>query len=97
MTRSARPTADVPMPASAERLSRARRSNPAPTPRRHRWKGEPSWVGSDEPIGRDNARAKHANALAPLEQEKALIEARMLDIDSGVAQLEGYILQHAEA
>lgn len=49
-----------------------------------------------ERISRDNAKARHANALAPYEQRKAELDMAMLNIDSGVAQLEGYILQNSE-
>ena len=47
-------------------------------------------------MSRDSDRRKHENNLAPLEQQKAIIDTQMLEIDSIVAKLEGYILQNSE-
>jgi len=49
-----------------------------------------------EQMSWDADRRRHANNLAPLEQQKAWIESQMLNIESVVAQLESYILQHSE-
>ncbi len=51
-------------------------------------------VRSFQRISRDEARRNHANALAPLEESKAFIDRSMLEIDSAVTQLEGYILRN---
>lgn len=49
-----------------------------------------------EHASRDAARRRYANALAPLEQRKALIERQMLKIDNVIALIEARLLQHEQ-
>lgn len=44
-------------------------------------------------ISRDADRSRHASRLDPLEQQKAIIESKMLRIDEAVATLEAWIMQ----
>ncbi len=46
-------------------------------------------------IARDSTRAKHANALAPLEDEKDALDRVSRRLDDLILQIEAYILQHS--
>jgi hypothetical protein len=50
-------------------------------------------VRAGQRAGRDAERKQHAEALAPLERNKAEIDRRMLNIDAAITQLESYIAQ----
>lgn len=48
-----------------------------------------------ERIARDSAKASHANALAPLEAEKAALDQVTRRLDDLILQIEAYVLQHS--
>lgn len=50
-------------------------------------------VRTFESLGRANARAKHANRLAPYDDAKAELDRRIMLVDRAIHSLEAYVLE----
>jgi len=53
------------------------------------------FVRAVEQGSRDNDRAQYSNQLLPLEQAKARVDARILNVESGIVEVQRYITSNA--